>query len=138
VLEAPLMIQAPLFFALDEGAQNLDPRIGIDATSERLVQLVFSSLVKRTREYTVEPDLALSWDIPTPTTYIFHLRDDAVFHDGRRVTARDVVYTFRTLLNGSVTTTKAGTFRLVESVEAMDEHTVVFRLKEPFLPFFRI
>ena len=122
-------------FALDEGAQNLDPRIGIDATSERLVQLVFSSLVKRTREYTVEPDLALSWDIPTPTTYIFHLRDDAVFHDGRRVTARDVVYTFRTLLNGSVTTTKAGTFRLVESVEAMDEHTVVFRLKEPFSPF---
>ena len=124
-----------LVFALDEGAQNLDPRIGIDATSERVIQLVFSSLVKRTREYTVEPDLALSWDIPSPTTYIFHLRDDAVFHDGRKVTARDVVYTFRTLLNGSVTTTKAGTFRLIESVDAPDEHTVLFRLKEPFAPF---
>jgi peptide/nickel transport system substrate-binding protein len=45
------------------------------------------------------------------------------------------VYTFRTLLNGSVTTTKAGTFRLIESVDAPDEHTVLFRLKEPFAPF---
>src|SRR5215471_8960873 len=122
-------------FALDEGPQNLDPRIGIDATSERLVQLMFSSLVKRSRNFTVEPDLALRWDIPNPTTYIFHLRDDAVFHDGRKVTARDVVYTFRTLLDGSVKTTKRGTFRPVQSVEAVDEHTVMFKLKEPFAPF---
>ena len=78
-------------FALDEGPQNLDPRIGIDATSERLGQLIFSSLGKRTRDFTVEPDLAVRWEIPDPTTYIFHLRDDAFFHDGRKVTARDVL-----------------------------------------------
>src|SRR5262245_27839374 len=124
-----------VIIALDEGPQNLDPRIGIDATSERLDQLMFSSLVKRTRDFTVEPDLAVRWEIPDPTTYIFHLRDDAYFHDGRKVTARDVVYTFRTLLDGSVRTTKRGTFRPVESVDAPDEHTVIFRLKEPFAPF---
>jgi peptide/nickel transport system substrate-binding protein len=124
-----------VIFALDEGPQNLDPRIGIDATSERLAQLMFSSLVKRTRSFTVEPDLAVRWEIPNPTTYIFHLRDDAFFHDGRKVTARDVVYTFRTLLDGSVRTTKRGTFRPVESVEAPDEQTVIFKLKEPFAPF---
>jgi len=122
-------------FALDEAPQNLDPRIGIDASSERLIQLVFSSLVKRTREFTVEPDLALKWEIPDPTTYIFHLRDDAFFHDGRKVTARDVVYTFRSLLDGSVKSTKTGTYRLVQSVDAPDERTVVFKLKEPFAPF---
>jgi len=121
--------------ALDEGPQNLDPRIGIDASSERLCQLLFSSLLKKTRDYTVEPDLALRWDIPNPTTYIFHLRDDAVFHDGRKVTARDVVYTFRSLMDGSIRTTKSGTYRLIESVEAPDERTVVFKLKEPFGPF---
>jgi peptide/nickel transport system substrate-binding protein len=121
--------------ALDEGPQNLDPRIGIDATSERLAQLMFSSLVKRSRDFTVEPDLAVRWEIPDPTTYIFRLRDDAFFHDGRKVTARDVVYTFRTLLDGSVKTTKRGIFRPVDSVEAPDERTVIFKLKEPFAPF---
>jgi peptide/nickel transport system substrate-binding protein len=124
-----------VIIALDEGPQNLDPRIGIDATSERLSQLIFSSLVKRTREFTVEPDLALTWDIPNPTTYIFHLRDDVYFHDGRRLTARDVVYTFRTLLDGSVRTTKSGTYRPVQSVDAPDSQTVVFKLKQPFAPF---
>jgi peptide/nickel transport system substrate-binding protein len=132
---SPVREPGAVILALDEGPQNLDPRIGIDATSERLIQLVFSSLVKRNRNFTVEPDLALSWDIPNPTTYIFHLRDDAFFHDGRKVTARDVVFTFRSLLDGSVRTTKRGTFRPVESVEAMDEYTVVFKLKEPFAPF---
>src|SRR5688572_3688022 len=121
--------------ALDEGPQNLDPRIGVDATSERLQQLLFNSLVKRTREFTVEPDLALRWEIPNPTTYIFFLRDDVVFHDGRKVTARDVVFTFRSLLDGSVRTTKRGTFRPIESVDARDDYTVVFKLKEPFAPF---
>jgi peptide/nickel transport system substrate-binding protein len=121
--------------ALDESPQNLDPRIGIDATSERLSQLLFSSLLKRTRQFTVEPDLATSWEIPDPVTYIFHLRDDAYFHDGRRVTARDVVFTFRSLLDGQVKSIKRGTYRLVESVEAQDDRTVVFKLKEPFAPF---
>lgn len=121
--------------ALDEGPQNLDPRIGIDATSERLDQLLFSSLLKRTPEFNVAPDLARSWDIPNATTYIFHLRDDAYFHDGRRVTARDVVYTFRSLLDGSVQSTKVGTYRIIESIEAPDSFTVVFNLKEPFAPF---
>src|SRR6476659_6917391 len=124
-----------VIMALDEAPQNLDPRIGIDASSERIIQLMFSSLVKRTRDFAVEPDLALSWDIPNPTTYIFHLRKDAFFHDGRKVTARDVVFSFKSLLDGSVKSTKRGTYRLVESVEATDDYTVTFKLKEPFAPF---
>src|SRR5688572_18819384 len=121
--------------ALDEAPRNLDPRIGTDATSERLIQLLFSSLVRRTREFSVEPDLALSWEIPNPLTYIFHLRDDVTFHDGRSLTARDVAFTFRSLLDGSIQTSKAGTFRLIESVESPDDRTVVFKLREPFAPF---
>ena len=121
--------------ALDEAPQNLDARIGIDATSERMIQLLYGSLLKRTKEFGVEPDLATSWEIPDPKTYIFHLRDDAYFHDGRKLTSRDVVFTFRGLLDGSVKSTKRGTYRLVESVDGPDEHTVVFKLKEPFAPF---
>ena len=121
--------------ALDDSPRNLDPRIGTDASSERLIQLLFCSLVKRSPSYDIEPDLALSWEIPNPTTYIFHLRTDAKFHDGRPVTSRDVVFTFRSVLSGSLQTPKAGTYRLVQSVEAPDDRTVIFKLKEPFAPF---
>jgi len=121
--------------ALDESPVNLDPRVGTDAASERLDQLIFSSLIKHSATYELEPDLALSWEIPNPTTYIFHLRTDAKFHDGRPVTSRDVVYTFRSVLDGAIQTAKAGTYRLVQSVEATDDQTIVFKLKEPFAPF---
>ena len=121
--------------ALDVPPTNLDPRIGADASSQRLGQLIFSSLIKKNEEFGFEPDLALSWENPDPTTYIFHLRDDVRFHDGRALTAKDVLFTFRSLLDGSIRTARAGTYRLVDSVEAPDERTVVFRLKEPFAPF---
>jgi peptide/nickel transport system substrate-binding protein len=124
-----------IVMALDESPRTLDPRLGTDAASERLAQLIFSSLVKHSATYDLEPDLALSWEIPNPTTYIFHLRTDARFHDGRPVTSRDVVYTFRSVLDGAIKSPKAGTYRLVQSVEAPDTRTVVFKLKEPFAPF---
>ena len=133
--QAPTHNPGSVVMALDESPRNLDPRVGTDAASERLIQLIFSSLVKRSLTYDIEPDIALSWDIPNPTTYIFHLRTDARFHDGRPLTSKDVVYTFRSVLSGAIQTPKAGTYRLVESVDAPDDHTVVFKLKEPFAPF---
>src|SRR5262245_57408924 len=81
--------------ALDQPPANLDPRIGIDASSERLFQIMFSSLVKKDEHAVIQPDAAESWDIPDPRTYIFHLRNDVKFHDGRPLTSRDVAFTFQ-------------------------------------------
>ncbi len=51
------------------------------------------------------------------------------------LTARDVKYTFESLLNGSLVSPKSSTFQLIQSIETPDEHTIVFRLKEPFAGF---
>ena len=120
---------------LDQPPTHLDPRIGTDAASERLTQLLFSSLVRRDGASGIVPDVALSWETPDPLTYIFHLRSDVYFHDGRPLRARDVVHTFRSILDGTIQTAKAGTYRLIESVEAPDDLTVRFRLSEPYSPF---
>jgi peptide/nickel transport system substrate-binding protein len=122
--------------AMDAAPASLDPRVGTDAASERLAQLLFSSLVKKNEASGIEPDLALSWDVPDPTTYVFHLRSDATFHDGRALTARDVVYTFRSVLDGGLNSPKAGVYKqMIASVDAPDAATVVFKLKERFGPF---
>ncbi len=54
------------------------------------------------------------------------------FHDGRRLTARDVKWTFDSLLQGKIRSTKAAAYQFVDRVEAPDDFTVVFHLKEPF------
>ena len=121
--------------ALDIPPTNMDPRIGNDATSSRLQQLIFSSIVHTNERFEIEPDLAERWEIPDPLTYIFHLRTNARFHDGRPLTAKDIEYTFKTMLDGSIKTAKAGTYRLVQSIATPDDHTIIFKLKEPFAPF---
>ncbi len=123
--------------ALDQNPDSLDPRIGQNAASQHLAALIFSSsLVRKNEKYQIVPDLASEWEMPDPRTYVFYLRHDVRFHDGTQLTSRDVQYTFRSLLDGTVSTIKAGhPYNLIDSVEAPDPYTVVFKLKDVYAPF---
>nr|MBA3887842.1 ABC transporter substrate-binding protein [Acidobacteriota bacterium] len=57
-----------------------------------------------------------------------------LFHDGRELTAADVVYTFRSFLDPDFRG-RSGAYRLLAAVEALDAYTVRFVLKEPFGSF---
>ena len=122
-------------FLIESMPISLDPRIGTDAQSEHLHALIFDSLVARDAQMNVVPDLATTWETPDPLTYVFHLRRGVKFHDGRALTSADVKFTFDSVLSGAVASPKRGTFPMVESVEAPDEYTVVFHLREPFSSF---
>jgi peptide/nickel transport system substrate-binding protein len=88
-------------------------------------------LLSRGKNLDVAPGLAERWEIPDPLTYIFHLHRGVRFHDGRPLTSRDVKWTFDSLLQGKIRSTKAATYRFVDHVDAPDDFTVVFRMKEP-------
>ncbi|MGA3125432.1 MAG: ABC transporter substrate-binding protein [Candidatus Korobacteraceae bacterium] len=117
---------------IESSPLNLDPRIGTDAQSERIGELIFEGLVRRDENFELKPRLAESWEIPDPLTYIFHLRHDVRFHDGRAMTSADVKWTLDSLLNGELRSAKSSAYRYIERVEASDDFTVVIRLKEPF------
>ena len=116
---------------IEDSPTNLDPRVGMDAQSERINALLFDSLLSRDEHFDLRPCLAERWELSGPLTYVFHLRRDVRFHDGRPLRARDVQWTIDSILNGAVRTPKAGAYRFVERVEAPGDFTVVLRLKEP-------
>ena len=118
-------------FLIESMPTNLDPRIGTDGQSERIDSLIFDSLVELDTHRIPHGDLAETWEMPDPVTYVFHLRSGVKFHDGRPLTSADVKYTFDSIINGSVTTAKRGSLRLVKSIEAPDAATVIFHLSEP-------
>jgi ABC-type transport system substrate-binding protein len=122
-----------LVMIIESSPTNLDPRVGLDAQSERIDELLFDDLCTRDEHLVVQPGLAERWEIPDPLTYIFHLHKGVKFHDGRPLTSRDVKWTFDSLLQGKVRSTKAAAYRLVDRIEAPDDFTVVFHLKEPFV-----
>jgi peptide/nickel transport system substrate-binding protein len=122
---------------IENSPTNLDPRIGNDGQAEHIDSLLFDALVRRDEHFGLQPLLATKWDTPDPLTWIFHLRTDARFHDGRPLTSRDVKFTIDSILNGTVISVKAGSFQTLDHIDAPDPATVVFHLKkpDPALPF---
>jgi peptide/nickel transport system substrate-binding protein len=118
-------------FLVESSPANLDPRVGTDGQSEHIDELMFDGLVARDTSFHFTPALARSWDQPDPKTLIFHLRHDVRFHDGRTMTARDVVWTIDSMRTGKVISPKAATYAAVDAIEAKDAYTVIFHLKHP-------
>ncbi len=121
-----------LVMIIESSPTNLDPRVGLDAQSERIDELIFDDLLDRDEHLNVRPQLAERWEIPDPLTYVFHLHHGVKFHDGRPLTARDVKWTFDSLLQGRIRSTKAAAYRFVDRIDTPDDYTVIFHLKEPF------
>jgi len=119
-----------LVMLIETSPTNLDPRVGIDAWSERIDSLIFDDLLSRGDDLNVAPGLAERWETPDPVTYVFHLHRGVKFHDGRALTARDVKWTFDSLLQGKIRSTKAAVYKFVDRIEAPDDATVIFHMKE--------
>ncbi|HTF45358.1 MAG TPA: ABC transporter substrate-binding protein, partial [Terriglobales bacterium] len=123
-----------LVMIIETSPTNLDPRVGLDGQSERIDELLFDALLDRDEHFNVRPGLADRWEIPDPLTYVFHLHPGVKFHNGNRLTSRDVKWTFDSLLQGKIRSAKSAAYRFVDHLEAPDDLTVVFHLKEPDAP----
>jgi peptide/nickel transport system substrate-binding protein len=111
---------------------------GYNEVDRDMCALLFSSLTRMNAAGEVEPDLA-EWDPPSPNglTYVFHLRQDARWHDGSLVTADDVVFTINLLQDPNFPGPPelgANVWQTVK-VEKVNAFTLRFTLPEPYAPF---
>jgi peptide/nickel transport system substrate-binding protein len=127
--------QSQIVAAIEAWPTNLDPRMSTDAYSERIGDLIFSKLVREGADLQPVGDLATAWEQPSPTVYRFHLRPDAMFHDGTPVTAADVAYTFRWILDPDHGSPLRAAYAPIRDIVAEDDHTVRFELSKPHAPF---
>jgi peptide/nickel transport system substrate-binding protein len=116
---------------VESSPNNLDPRVGTDAQSERIGGLIFDALVRKDEHFALKPWLAESWERPDARTWVFHLHDGVRFQDGRPLGAEDVAWTINSLIDGSLVTAKGGNFAAVDHASARDRLTVVVAMKRP-------
>jgi peptide/nickel transport system substrate-binding protein len=87
---------------------------------------------------TLAPRLATSWKAVTPSEWTFTLQQGVTFHNGKPLTAVDVVATIDLLTkpsNGSSFLSQAGGILGPGQTEKVDDHTVKFHLSQPFVDF---
>ncbi|UCD43191.1 MAG: peptide ABC transporter substrate-binding protein [Chloroflexota bacterium] len=100
-------------------------------------RLIFSSLLRFDDRGLPVNDLVESMGISqNGEVYNISLRENALWHDGRPVTSEDVIFTVDLLRSEDLPVPEdiSSLWQTVEA-EALDEHTLQFRLPEPFAPF---
>ncbi|HVA69531.1 MAG TPA: ABC transporter substrate-binding protein [Candidatus Binataceae bacterium] len=119
---------------LESSPLTLDPRYATDALSERVDHLVFDSLVRIDEHGRFVGNLAESFERPAPTKIVFHLRGGLRFSDGRALTARDVKYSYDSVLDPAATSPKLGGLGPIAAIEAPDDRTIVITTHRPYAP----
>ncbi|GAA3895439.1 ABC transporter substrate-binding protein [Streptomyces gulbargensis] len=114
--------------------ETLSPLLGYgkDGNSK-----IFDGLLAFDADMKLRP--ALAAELPRISdgglTYTYTLRDGVTFSDGVPFTAKDVVFTYRTILDPKTNNPSRTELDALKSVEAVGDDTVVFRLKYPYAPF---
>ena len=106
--------------------------------SHEIHDLLFLGLARELPDYarhppTLAPALAASWEVsPDGRELTFHLRPDARWSDGQPVTAGDVLFTDRAQRSAEIAWQYADSKDDIESLEAVDPHTVRYRLRHAY------
>ncbi len=73
---------------------------------------------------------------PDGLTWRINLKRDVKWSDGQPFTAKDVEFTYQTIINPKVAVRSRSGFDLIEQFKLVDDHTVEFTLKRAYVPFY--
>ncbi len=121
--------------ALFDNPTNLDPRTYSDVVSYKIIEQVFDFLVRPDSTGVPRPELATSWETPSDTVYLFHLRKGVRFHDGSLLSAYDVAYTFRSVLDPALKAPLRKSLEVIKAITVLDSFRIKFTLAHPHAPF---
>ena len=114
---------------------QLDPRYATDANAVRIGNLIYNSLLRGDQHTRLQPELAAGWRMVDATTYIFDLRQDVKFSDGRPLTAADVKFTYESVLDLKNRSPKRGLLKPLREIEQSGAYQLRFHLAAPHAPF---
>ena len=146
IVEAPAATQAPagpryggvlrLALTRDPFPNGLSPYPNPSGLKAQVNSLIFSRLFRKFHgSHEMVGDLADAWEVSADgRTWIVKLRGDARFHDGSRVTTRDVQRSIEAMVESSGSAFEGLREHLI-GIDIRDERTISVHFREPFAPF---
>lgn len=124
---APFVERIAIGYALP--FSSLEPTLFDPVTRSRLVD-VYEGLVRTDRNLKIQPAIALTWGLLDPLTWEFKLRPGVIFHNGKPVTAQDVVASVDRALHfsGSQLTNLLNT---IDRLEIINADIIHIKTKKP-------
>ncbi len=134
-------------FNQETGIATLDPAFAKNQSIMWTVHQLYNTLIETDDQLNMRPSLATSWEVTADRlTYLFHLRNDVFFHDneaflngkGRKMTANDVAYSFKRIVDKATASSGAWIFNnrvdTMDGFKVINDSTFQLRLLRPFNP----
>ncbi len=121
-----------LHLSISASPSRINPILSTDSVSAQITRWIFSSLVTYDKDANIKMDLAKSYRFLDDMTLEFELREDVFWSDGKPFTARDVLFTYNTIISPDIFTPYSSGFSHIESVKMIDEHRVIVKYKYPY------
>lgn len=113
----------------------INPILATSSADENLVSLIYSGLMRKTADGTIIPDLAKSYEISkNGLVYTFVLKNNLTFQDKTPITVDDIIFTINKTKDPIAKSPNKINWDGV-TVEKIDEKTVKFTLKQPYMSF---
>ncbi len=109
--------------ALRDEPPQLDSTKATDAISGQILGHVMEGLLRQDAQNKIQAGVAETWEI-TPEGATFHLRPDALWSDGKPVTAHDFVFSWRTVVDPKTASEYAFIMYFVKNAEAINLGTL--------------
>jgi peptide/nickel transport system substrate-binding protein len=117
---------------LPNDAATLDPHLQWDTDSYTIYRNIFDNLVTRDGSGRIVGQIGESWRQVDETTIEFKIRQGVRFHDGSPLTAEDVAFSVRRIIDPAFRSPQLSQFDQVASAEARGADTVILKTKSPY------
>jgi len=112
---------------------NLIPPLASDGASHEIAEYLYVALLRYNKEIELEPWAARSYEVlDEGLRFRFILRKDIRWFDGHPLTAEDVEFTYRLMIDPETPTAYAENFKAIESFTLVDEYTFEVSYAQPF------
>ncbi len=117
---------------LPNDAATLDPHLQWNTDSYSIYRNIFDNLITRDVSGMIVPQIATSWKYLDDTTIEFKIRDDVTFQDGSKLTAEDVAFSIKRIVDPALKSPQLSQFDQIKSAEVVDPLTVKVTTKSAY------
>ncbi len=122
-----------LNLTISSNPSRINPILATDSASSEIAGFIFSALVKYNKDGTkIIGELASSFYFEDNRTIVFDLRKDVFWHDGEKFDANDLLFTYNLIISDKIVSPYSSAFKMVESVDLIDDFKVRVRYKKPY------
>jgi peptide/nickel transport system substrate-binding protein len=111
---------------------SLDPHVQWDTDSYKVYRNIFDNLISRDVTGKIVPQVATAWNYRSNTEIDFTIRTDIRFHDGTPLTAEDVVYSVRRIIDPNFKSPQLSQFNSIVKAEAVAANVVRITTQTPY------